>query len=100
MAQNFTILNGIDQAQPKHLERYAKRQVALLELGREIRLRQRAAGERWIRFNARHHPELMHAPVARAVRIEFEPDFPDRAVLLFERGHHVLLAKAKRHQPE
>src|SRR5260370_15376076 len=42
----------------------------------------------------------MHAAIARAVRLELEADFPDRAVLLFERGHHILLAEAKRHQME
>src|SRR5713101_4879596 len=42
----------------------------------------------------------MDAPVARAVRLEFEADFPDRAVLLFEHEHHVLLAEAIWHQPE
>jgi hypothetical protein len=42
----------------------------------------------------------MHAPVARAVGLVFEADFPNRAVLLFEHRHHILLAKAKRHQAE
>src|SRR5258707_6021569 len=42
----------------------------------------------------------MHTAVARAVRIELEADFPDGAVLLFKCGHHILLAEAKRHQPE
>src|SRR6266849_10173144 len=42
----------------------------------------------------------MHAAVARAVRIELEANFPYRAVLLFEHGHHVLLAEPMRHQAE
>src|SRR6516164_845069 len=42
----------------------------------------------------------MHAAVARAVGVEFEADFPDRAELLFEHGHHIPLAEAIGHQPE
>src|SRR5215475_245863 len=42
----------------------------------------------------------MHAAVAGTVLIELEADFPDRPVLLFERGHRVLLAETQRHQAE
>src|SRR5262249_3347618 len=84
VAQNLPVLNGIDQAQPEHLERDAERQIARRELGRKVRLRQRTTGERRMRANARHHPKLMPAAGGRAVRIELEADFPDRAELLFE----------------
>src|SRR5262249_12767506 len=84
LAQNLPVLNGINQAQPEHLERDAERQIARRELGRKVRLRQGALGKRWIRLNAGHHPKLMYAAVGRAVRIELEADFPDRAELLFE----------------
>src|SRR5258707_1189817 len=42
----------------------------------------------------------MRAAVESAIRFEFEADFPDRAVLLLEHGHHILLAEAKRYQAE
>jgi hypothetical protein len=71
-----------------------------LELAGKIRLRQGAIGEGRIIGDARHDPKLMHAAVAGAVGLVFEADFPDRAVLLFEDGNHVLLAEAIWHQPE
>ena len=77
-----------------------ERKIALGEFSFEIGLHDRAIRDRRVILDAANDPELMHATVARAVRLVLEAHFANGPVLLLERRDRVLLAEAVRDQPE
>src|SRR5262249_19590719 len=100
LRQNFAVLDGLNQTQPQHLQRYAESQVAGFELRVEIRLGKSAVGNRRIIRTPANRPELMHAAISRAVGVEFETHFSDGAELFLEDRDYVLPSEAMRNQPE
>src|SRR5262249_49060519 len=100
LRQNFAVLDGLNQTQPKHLQRNAESQVASFELRVEIGLGKSAFGYCWVVRTPSHRPELMHTAISRAVGVELETHFSDGAELFLEDGDYVLSSETVGNQPE
>src|SRR5262249_35143478 len=94
-AQDFAVLNPVEDSQAKRLQGDAEANIAVRELGLEVGGRQDlsgagvglAGGENV--GPAYDGEKLMDAAVRSSVRLLREPNFADRAKLRDERGHMV-----------
>src|SRR5579864_3319821 len=98
LRENLSILNRFNQSQSRHLQRYAKCQIAGLVLILEVRLGESAVGNGGIIRAAAYRPQLMDAAIGRPIWFLLESYFPNRPELFLKTRDGILPAVTVRNQ--